>query len=188
MLAMKSLSLSWDEYLWNLVYRYLKKDSVLVSSVENLLSLLSLSRWHVRRKMSLDNCPSLSVIAAPSISVHSVSVARWWWSGGCRVASMKRGLGCPVLAPARSSWLQLVSTSTNQLQPVPASSSLFQPVPAGSSQFQQVPTSSNSPRPGPSWAPQPCWLACGSSFYHCWGEISIFLSLFLTIQLYFNWQ
>lgn len=111
-----------------------------MSSVENLLSLISLSRWHIRRKMLLDNCPSLSVIATPNTSVHSVSVARWWCCGGCRVASVKRGLGCPVLAPASSSWLQLVSTSTNQLQPVPAGSSQFQQVPASSSRFQPAPT------------------------------------------------
>lgn len=117
-----------------------EKDAVLVSSVENLLSLISLSRWHVRRKMSLDNCPSLSVIATPSISVHSVSVARWWCYGGCRVASMRRGLGCRVLAPDISNWLQPVSTSSNQLQPVPANSSLFQLVPASSSRFQPAPT------------------------------------------------
>lgn len=116
-----------------------EKDAVLVSSVENLLSLISLSRWHIRRKMLLDNCPSLSVIATPSTSVHGVSMARWWCYGGCRVAFV-RGVSCPMLAPASSRCLKPVSASSSQLQLVPAGSSQLQPVPAGSSRFQPAPT------------------------------------------------
>lgn len=82
--------------------------------------------------MLLDNCPSLSVIATPSTSVHGVSMARWWCYGGCRVVFV-RGVSCPMLAPASSRCLKPVSASSSQLQLVPAGSSQLQPVPAGSS-------------------------------------------------------
>lgn len=104
-----------------------EKDAVLVSSVENLLSLISLSRWHVRRKMLLDNPPSLSTLLPPQ--VHLCVVCPWQGGGG---VGLQGGLceerpGLPWPALAGSSWFQ----------PVAVSSSWFQTVLDSSSQFQQ---------------------------------------------------